>query len=98
MRFFCDGATSEPRLSHPEGVAVHPDGSVWCGGELGQIYRIAPDGSDREVVASTGGFCLGLAFGAAGDLFVCDLAHAAVFRLDACTGELDRFADGVPGH
>lgn len=98
MRIFCEGATTEPRLSHPEGVAVHPDGSVWCGGDLGQIYRIAPDGSAREVVASTGGFCLGLAFDGSGDLFICDLAHAAVFRLDGRSGALDRFADGVPGH
>lgn len=98
MRIFCDGATSEPRLSHPEGVAIHRDGSVWCGGERGEIYRIAADGGSREVVASTSGFCLGVAFDADDNLFVCDLAHAAVFRLDTRTGELARFADGVPGH
>lgn len=80
-------------------MAVHPgDGSVWCGGELGQIYRIEPDGTGREIVGSTGGFCLGIAFDAAGNLFVCDVAHAAVFRLDGRSGALDRFADGVPGH
>lgn len=99
MSVFCDGIFDEPRLDHPEGVAVHPgDGSVWCGGERGQIFRIAPDGSSRELVASTDGFCLGLAFGPRHDLYVCDLAHAAVFRLDTVTGELTRFADGVPGH
>ncbi len=98
LRVFCDGMTTEPRLAHPEGVAVHRDGSVWCGGELGQIYRIAPDGTTREVVVSTGGFCLGLAFDAADNLFVCDLAHAAVFRLDSRTGALDRFAGGAAGH
>ena len=32
---FCDG------LDHPECVAVHPDGTVWAGGEAGQIYRIS---------------------------------------------------------
>lgn len=98
MRVLCDGQVSEPRLSHPEGVAVAPDGSIWCGGELGQIYRVAPDGSSREVVASTGGFCLGMAFDTAGDLFVCDLKHAAVFRLATATGAVEMFADGVPGH
>lgn len=97
VTIFCDGSVTAPRLSHPEGIAVHPDGSVWCGGELGQIYRIAPDGSQREVVASTDGFCLGMAFDARANLFVCDLAHAAVFRLEAATGKLDRFAHGADG-
>jgi len=34
-------------LDHPECIAVHPDGSVWAGGEAGQIYRIAPEKSLR---------------------------------------------------
>ncbi len=29
---FFDGLLTEPRLDHPEGLAVHKDGSVWCGG------------------------------------------------------------------
>lgn len=100
MSVLVDGTVDEPRLDHPEGVAVHPrDGSIWCGGERGQIYRIEPDGRNREIVASTDGFCLGLAFGPDGDaLYVCDLKHAAVFRLDTRSGALERFADGVPGH
>jgi sugar lactone lactonase YvrE len=97
-RVFCDGLDgTEPRLDHPEGVAVHPDGSVWCGGERGQIFRIAPDGSSREVVASTEGFCLGLTFAGEHTLYVCDNLHAAVFRLDVRTGALERFADGADG-
>lgn len=98
MRIFVDGMTTDPRLAHPEGVAIDRDGSVWCGGELGQIYRISQDGTQREVVASTGGFCLGMAFDAAGDLFICDLAHAAVYRLEVASRSLSRFATGVPGH
>jgi hypothetical protein len=80
----------------PTAVAVAADGAVWCGGEGGQIYRIA-DGT-IEQVATTGGFCLGMAFDADGMLYVCDLHHAAVFRLDTRTGALDRFADGAGGH
>lgn len=95
-RVFCDGTLGTPRLDHPEGVAVHPDGSVWCGGERGQLYRIDPDGSGLREVADTGGFVLGVAFGPSGDLYACDLAHRAVFRLDPATGELDRFTDGGP--
>src|SRR5207249_9724401 len=77
-RIFYDGTITEPRLDHPESVAVHRDRSVWCGGERGQIYRLPPDGSRLEEVASTGGFCLGLTFDANDDLYVCDLKHAAV--------------------
>lgn len=97
-RVFYDGLLTEPRLDHPEGVAVHRDGSVWCGGERGQIYRIEADGYSMEQVASTGGFSQGMAFDREDNLYVCDLQHAAVMRLDAKSGALDRFADGADGH
>ena len=55
---FFDGQYSEPRLHHPEGVAVGPDGAVWCGNAEGDILRIEPDGSahredrlDRRVLS-----------------------------------------------
>ena len=91
-RVFFDGVFSEPRLQHPEGVAIGPDGWVWCGSENGQILRVAPDGSRIEEVATTGGFVLGLAFDGKRQLFACDLKHAAVFRLDLGSGQLDRFS------
>jgi gluconolactonase len=97
VRVFFDGTLSDPRLDHPEGVAVHPDGSVWCGGERGQIYRLDPEGTSIDEIGSTGGFALGMAFDREGDLFVCDLKHAAVFRLEVPTGRLQRFSDGAPG-
>jgi gluconolactonase len=90
---FFDGIFSEPRLRHPEGVAIDGEGNVWCGGEGGEIYRIRRDGSEIELVASTGGFTLGLAFDGTGNLYTCDLKHAAVFRLNG-SGHLERFADG----
>lgn len=94
MRIFYDGTLSEPQLDHPEGIAVHRDGSVWCGGERGQIFRIEPDGSALEQVASTGGFCLGLAFAPDDALFVCDLKERAVFRLERGSDRPERFAEG----
>jgi sugar lactone lactonase YvrE len=80
-------------IDHPEGVAVHPDGSVWCGGEAGQVYRIAPDGSELEVrVVGTEGFTLALAFGPDGLLYYVDVARKAVMRLDPAGGQPERFA------
>ena len=34
-------------LDHPECVAVHPDGTIWAGGEAGQIYRISSEERQR---------------------------------------------------
>lgn len=94
-RVLFDGVFAEPKLSHPEGVAIGPDGFVWAGNQDGDILRVAPDGAGYERVASTGGFLLGLAFDGDRALFVCDLRHAAVFRLDLETRELARFT--APG-
>ena len=52
-RVFFDGLTYAPRLAHPEGVAVAPDGAVWCGTENGQFMRIAPDGVTMECRGET---------------------------------------------
>src|SRR5919108_630877 len=94
---FFDGTVHDPQLDHPEGVAVHPDGSVWCGGERGQIFRLDPDGGSIEEVGSTGGFALGMAFDrTAEQLFICDLKQAAVFRLETASGRVQRFTDGSP--
>ncbi|MBK8567773.1 MAG: SMP-30/gluconolactonase/LRE family protein [Saprospiraceae bacterium] len=91
--FFADG------LDHPECVAVHPDGTVWAGGEAGQIYRISADGKKVEEVANTGGFILGLAFSPGAKwLAICDLGKKCVWRLDLQTMKLERFADGAEGH
>jgi gluconolactonase len=92
---FFDGTTGEPRLSHPECVAFGDDGAAWCGGDRGELYRVAPDGSAIEQVACTGGFTLGVALDGAGALYSCDLALGAVFRLDLASGELSRFAGGM---
>lgn len=91
-RVFFDGIFTNPRVAHPEGVAIHRDGSIWCGTETGELLRLAADGSSVERMGGTGGFLLGIAFDGAGNCFACDLKHAAVFRWDAATGEMARFA------
>lgn len=91
-RTFHDGTVSEPRLLHPEGVAIDAQGQVWCGGELGQIYCLSPDGSSLTERASTGGFTLGIAFDQQGRLYTCDLRHRAIFRFTPGTNDLQVFA------
>jgi len=93
-RVFFDGVFSEPRLNHPEGLAIDADGNVWCGGEAGEIFRIAADGASIELMGTTDGFTLGLAFDTDGRLYSCDLKHAAVFRYDPADGSLTEFATG----
>jgi sugar lactone lactonase YvrE len=84
-------------LDHPECVAVHPDGSVWAGGEGGQIYSISENGNIEEV-ANTGGFVLGIAFSPdASWLAVCDLKQKCVWKLDMATKQLTLFATGAAG-
>jgi sugar lactone lactonase YvrE len=56
------------------------------------VFRVDPDAGTFEQVASTGGFCLGLAFGPDGALYVCDQKHAAVMRVDVASGEVAEFA------
>jgi gluconolactonase len=68
-------------LDHPEGLAFDRDGNLWTGGELGQIYRID---SKRKVkiVATLGGFNLGLTFSPRQDLYVCNFKRGALIQLD----------------
>ena len=91
-RVFFDGIFTNPRVAHPEGVAVHRDGSIWCGTETGDLLRLAANGGSVERMGGTDGFLLGIAFDSAGNCFACDLRHAAIFRWDASTGGMERFA------
>lgn len=90
---FADG------LDHPECVAVHVDGSVWAGGEGGQVYRIPADGGEWEEIVNTGGFVLGIAFSPGCEwLAICDSGAKCVWKLDLSTRELTTFARGSGSH
>ena len=52
--FVCEG------LDHPECVAFDRDGTMYAGGEAGQIYRIDASTSEFQCIAQTGGFILGI--------------------------------------
>ena len=97
VRIAFDGTMTRPQLDHPEGLAFDRDGRLYCGGEQGQIFRLSLEDCTLEQVGDTGGFCLGMAFNAEGDLFICDSRHAAVFRFRPDTGQLELFAKEADG-
>ena len=69
------------KLDHPESVCVEADGTVYAGGEAGQIYRITPEGGQEEI-ATTGGNILGVELDGRGRVYVCDYERRGVFRVD----------------
>jgi len=78
-------------LDHPECIAVHPDGSLWAGGEAGQIYHITENGKKVEEVASTGGFILGIAFSPGAEwMAICDLGKNCMWRMDMSDYSLEK--------
>ena len=79
-------------LDHPECLAFDRDGELWAGGEAGQVYRITPAGV-VATVANLGGFCAGLAFSAADELFVCNTGLGIV-QVKA-SGKVSVFASHV---
>lgn len=87
-RIFAEG------LDHPEGLAVAADGSIWAGGEEGQIYVVSPGGQVSEH-ARTGGFSGGLAFDRDGSCIVCN-SPGRLVRV-AENGRWEVFADAVDG-
>ena len=64
-------------VDHSECIAFDHEGTLWAGGEAGQIYRIDSVGR-VETVANLGGFCGGLAFSPTDELFVCNPALGIV--------------------
>ena len=82
------------RLDHPEGVVIGPDGRLYCGGELGQVYAVGLDDSVEEV-ANTGGDLLGMAFDGNGRLYACDRGRRTVVRVDVTDGTVETFCSGT---
>jgi len=81
-------------LDHPEAVAWGPDGRVYAGGEDGQLYRIGIENGTCEIVAKVaGGFLLGLAHDAAGNVYACDDRKACVHKITPA-GEVSVYAAG----
>ncbi len=81
-------------LDHPEGLAFDRAGTLWAGGEAGQIYRI--DGSNVEAVAGVGGFCLGITVSREQELLVCNAGLHSLQKIDR-NGKVLATWDNVDG-
>ncbi|MHB8508160.1 MAG: SMP-30/gluconolactonase/LRE family protein, partial [Candidatus Dormibacteria bacterium] len=83
-------------LDHPEGLAVTPDGgTIYAGGEAGQVYRIDAGTRTVDQVASTGGFLLGVALDGNGRVYVCDIKRREVLRVNPESGVVEVFSSGT---
>jgi gluconolactonase len=84
-------------LDHPEGIAVGRDGKLYAGGEAGQIYRISRDGKSTEMIANTGGSCLGITLDREENIYVCDKGNHQVVKVTQ-QGVISIVAEFVGSH
>ena len=82
-------------VDHVEDLAFEENGTVWCGGEEGQIYRGRLDG-EPEIVARTPGRTYGFALGPDGACYCADVADPGIYRIDS-EGEVERVSAGTDG-
>ncbi|MBX2966598.1 MAG: SMP-30/gluconolactonase/LRE family protein [Cyclobacteriaceae bacterium] len=81
-------------LDHPECIAFAKDGTLWAGGEAGQIYKITGAGRNVEEVASTKGFLLGISLSNDNSwLLLCDSGNKCLWRMDTHTYALEKFGN-----
>jgi gluconolactonase len=83
-------------LDHPECCAFDREGTLWAGGEAGQLYRIDRAGN-VETVTNLGGFCCGVALSPDDrEIYVC-VSGVGVVRASK-TGEHRVFATHAGDH
>src|SRR5579859_1409128 len=83
-------------LDHPEGVAVGRDGTLYAGGETGQVYSISADGTEVKTLGSTGGFCLGITLDPQENIYICDCARRSLIKMTQA-GAITVVADSIGG-
>lgn len=81
-------------IDHAEGLAIDHDGTVWCGGEEGQIYRGRLDAAP-EHIATVPGRPWGFALDAAGNAYCAVSEPHGLFRITP-DGRVDLVSAGVP--
>lgn len=80
-------------VDHVEDLAFAQNGTVWCGGEEGQIYRGRLEG-EPEIVARTPGRTYGFALGPDGACYCADVTDPGIYRIDS-EGEVERVSRGT---
>jgi gluconolactonase len=85
VRIHADG------LDHPEGVTTGPDGSLWAGGELGQVYRVDPESQVADELGRSGSLALGIAVDGLGSTYTCNPYTRSV-EVFSATGEHRSYA------
>ena len=75
VRTVCKG------LDHPEGLTLDANGTIYAGGERGQIYQVDEASASARQIAKTGGFVLGLCADSSGALYACDAGRNEVLRI-----------------
>jgi sugar lactone lactonase YvrE len=82
-------------VDHAEDVAVEPDGTVWCGGEEGQVYRGRPD-REPDQVAALPGRVYGLVLDDEGGAYCCVVGEpTGLFHVTA-RGGTELVSGGAP--
>jgi sugar lactone lactonase YvrE len=68
-------------LDHSVGLNFGPDGRLYAGGELGQVYAMERGSEQPRELARTGGFVGGLVTDADNNIYACDSAKRAVLKI-----------------
>jgi gluconolactonase len=79
-------------IDHAEGLAVAADGTIWCGGEEGQVYRGQVEGSPQNV-ATLRGRTLGFAVDGDGNAYCADPDGPGLYRITP-GGEVAEVSNG----
>jgi gluconolactonase len=81
-------------IDHAEGLAVDADGTVWAGGEEGQVYRGRLDEEPREIVRLPGR-TLGFAVDGEGNAYCATISEPGLFRVTP-EGDVALISAGTP--
>jgi sugar lactone lactonase YvrE len=78
-------------LAGPEGLAFGKDGSLFVGTAIGDVRRVAPDGS-HALLASTGDRLAGITVTKDGAILACAYNANRILRIDPATGATTVYA------